>query len=289
MKFRYVLSFTAFAVIVVSCVYYIAALGVRIGPPQERINVTMQVPDINGLVVDSNVLLRGVPVGKVTAIRTTLNEATVSFYVDKNYPIPVDSEVRLENLSALGESLTGLLPRNSSGPMFYDGQQVATENVRQPASISELATSVTRVLNQMDPAALSRLVGEPDGALPSDKAVLPSLERASMLLRNAVMGMNGAGGHVLENMQTLLENAWVWPDWRRSPFSMRSVRPSTGYTDTPRTWSPRPVPPEGIRNVGRLSAAAFTPCQVVGAVNWCCSKSRLFHANSATLPTIGRA
>lgn len=254
MKFRYVLSFTAFAVIVVSCVYYIAALGVRIGPPQERINVTMQVPDINGLVVDSNVLLRGVPVGKVTAIRTTLNEATVSFYVDKNYPIPVDSEVRLENLSALGESYIGLLPRTSSGPMFYDGQQVATENVRQPASISELATSVTRVLNQMDPAALSRLVGELDGALPSDKAVLPNLERASMLLRNAVMGMNGAGGHVLENMQTLLENAgFVGP-------RLAEIAPSLYALGPPIHWLHRYAQdlvtetgsPEGIRNVGRL-------------------------------------
>ncbi|OPX11960.1 MlaD family protein [Mycobacterium sp. AT1] len=254
MKFRYVLSFTAFAVIVVSCVYYIAALGVRIGPPDKRVNVTMQVPDINGLVVDSNVLLRGVQVGKVTGIHTTLDVATVSFYIDQDYPVPVNSEVRLENLSALGESYIGLLPRTSTGPMFYDGQQVATEDVRQPASISELATSVTRVLNQMDPAALSRLVGELDGALPSDKMVLPNLERASMLLRNTVMGMNGAGGRVLENMQTLLENAgFVGP-------RLAEIAPSLYALGPPIHWLHRYAQdlvtetgsPEGIRNVGRL-------------------------------------
>ena len=104
MKIRHAVSFLAFGLIVAYSVHYIFALGVRSGPPDDRVNVAMQVTDINGLVVDSNVLLRGVPVGKVTGIDTSMQNATVHFYIDKHYPIPVDSNVRLENLSALGES-----------------------------------------------------------------------------------------------------------------------------------------------------------------------------------------
>jgi phospholipid/cholesterol/gamma-HCH transport system substrate-binding protein len=202
------------------------------------------VSDINGLVVDSNVLLRGVPVGKVTGIETSLQNATVHFYIDKQYPIPVDSDVRLENLSALGESYIGLVPRTSGGPMFHDGQQVATENVTQPASISELATNVVRVLNQMDPGQLTRLVNETDQALPPEDAVLPNLTRASTLLRDTVNGMQGRGSETLvgptlaQLTPTLLKFGPVLDRIFRVNFNI--------VTDT--------GAPESIRNFGRLVA-----------------------------------
>jgi virulence factor Mce-like protein len=191
---------------------YFATMGLRLTPPSHRTDLSMNVPDINGLVAGSNVLLRGVPVGKVTGTRTSLQAATIDFYVDGNYRIPVDTEVRLENLSALGESYIGLLPRTHHGPMLHSGQHIATEQIVQPPSISELATSVTRVLNQMEPKALARVIAESDAALPDPNTVLPNLSRASVLLNNTVNEMNGQGRVLLDNFQTLLKNAeWVSP------------------------------------------------------------------------------
>jgi virulence factor Mce-like protein len=256
MRFRYLVSFAAFTVIVGYSVYYIAGLGVRVGPPDDRVNVTMQVPDINGLVVDSNVLLRGVQVGKVTGIQTSLAGATVHFYVDKRSPIPVDSEVRLENLSALGESYIGLMPRTSTGPLMHDGQQVATEDVRQPASISELASSLERVLDQMDPVPLHRLVGELDRALPDKDVVLPNLARASVLLRNAVTGMDGRGSQTLRNLQTLLQNAgFVGPKLSEIVPALYALGPEIfGLFRAAGSLVTETGSPEGMRNVGRLLA-----------------------------------
>jgi phospholipid/cholesterol/gamma-HCH transport system substrate-binding protein len=218
--------------------------------------VSMQVPDINGLVVDSNVLLRGVPVGKVTGIDTSLQSATIRFYVDKQYPIPVDSDVKLENLSALGESYIGLVPRTSQGPMFHDGQQVATQDVQQPASISELATSVVRVLNQMDPGQLSRLVNVADQALPSQATVLPNLTRAGTLLRNTVTSMHGNGSEMIANFQTLLQNAgFVGPAISQISPVLAVLAPSLARLE----WASFYVvtdtgAPESIRNFGRFLA-----------------------------------
>jgi virulence factor Mce-like protein len=206
-KFSHVVSFAVFGLIVAVGIYYIGALGVRAGPPDDRINLAMQVDDVNGLVVDSNVLLRGVAVGKVTGIETSRQSATLHFYVDHKYQVPVDTEVRLENLSALGESYIGFVPRTDSGPMFHDGQTIATENVREPASISELSTGVVRVLNQMDPQQLTSVIAEVDSALPDQRIVLPNLVRASTLLRNMVKGLNGRGSELLTNLQTILKDA----------------------------------------------------------------------------------
>jgi virulence factor Mce-like protein len=212
MKVRDILTFIAFGAMIAVAVAYIASLGVRVGPPSDRTNLSMQVADINSLVVDSKVLLRGVQVGTVTNIRSSPNGATVDFYIDGHYQVPVDSDVRLGNLSALGESYIWLVPKSQDGPMLRDGQRIATDRVIAPASISELATSVVRVLNQADPDALKRIVNEVDTALPDANSVLPNLSHASTLLRNVAADMNGRGRDLLDNFQTLLQNAgWLGP------------------------------------------------------------------------------
>lgn len=99
---RSIATAVAFAVIVVGALGYIAALGVRTGPPAARTELSMVVTNLNGLVTGSRVLLRGVPVGAVTAVHPTVEGVTVDFYVDAAHPIPADTVVRLDNLSALG-------------------------------------------------------------------------------------------------------------------------------------------------------------------------------------------
>lgn len=207
-------SFIAFGVMLALGVAYFGELGVRVGLPEpaDRTDLSMEVADISGLVVDSNVLLRGVPVGKVTNLSTTVDRATVDFYVDEGYRIPADSDVKLANLSALGEAYIELVPRTDSGPMLQDGQRIATESVIQPLYVSDLAASMGRVLNQLDPGALDRIVNEADTAIPPPDAVLPNLVHTSMLLRNVAADMNGRGAALLDNFQTLLRNAsWVGP------------------------------------------------------------------------------
>lgn len=256
MKIRFLASFMVFALIIGYSVYYIAGFGVRISPPRDRINISMQVPDINGLVADSSVLLRGVPVGKVTAIATSLSGATVDFYIEENYRIPLDSEVRLENLSALGESYIGLVPRTTEGPMFRDGQRVATENVRQPASILEFATSVARILDQLEPVRLARITNELDNALPAAESTLPNLTRTSLLLLSAVQSMNGQGSALLENLQTLLRNAgFAGPGLAQITQPLNEAEPEiTGLLQEAERVVLTTGSPEAMRNIGRLLA-----------------------------------
>ncbi|MBI3691801.1 MAG: MCE family protein, partial [Mycolicibacterium aromaticivorans] len=196
----------------------------HIRPPDDRTNLSMSVPEVKGIVVGSNVLLRGVPVGKVTAVRSSIRDATIDFYVDHDHRIPVDTNVRLDNLSALGEAYIGLLPQADHGPVLQDGQHIATEAVTVPPSIAELATSVVRVLNQLDPGQLKRTLAEADAALPDPQQVLPNLARASLLLRNMTEGMDGRGQEVLDNAQTLLQNAgWVGPTLAEMGPSVRAA------------------------------------------------------------------
>jgi phospholipid/cholesterol/gamma-HCH transport system substrate-binding protein len=210
---RDVISYLVFAAIIAVVLGYFATLGLRVYAPSDRTNLSMDVPDVNGIVVDSNVLLRGAPVGKVTNTKASAQAATIDFYVDGRYHIPVDTEVRLENLSALGESYIELIPRSDGGQMLRDNERISAKSVVQPPSISELATSVVRVLNQLDPDALKRIISESDAALPDPNTVLPNLSRASTLFNNMLNGLNGQGRALLSNFQALLVNAeYVNPD-----------------------------------------------------------------------------
>ncbi|BDX33408.1 ABC transporter substrate-binding protein [Mycobacterium antarcticum] len=210
---RDVISYLTFAAIIAVVLFYFGTLGLRVNLPSDRTNLSMDVPDVNGLVAGSNVLLRGAPVGKVINTTTSTQAASIDFYVEGNYQIPVDTEVQLQNLSALGESYIQLLPRSDGGPMLKDNQRISTESVVQPPSISELATSVVRVLHQMDPDALARIISESDAALPDPVAVLPNLSRASTVLNNMLNGLDGQGRELLSNFQTLIRNSeWVNPN-----------------------------------------------------------------------------
>lgn len=212
MRLRDVVSFSTFGLIVVLVMGYFGSLGLRVNPPAERTNLSMAVSEINGLVAGSNVLLRGVPVGKVSQTSTSLEAATVDFWIDRHYRIPVDSEIRIDNLSALGESYIALIPRTEGGPALQDGQHIDAEAITQPPSVSELATSVVRVLDQLDAGAVQRIVDQVDAALPPPTTVLPNLSRTSMLLKNTAADMRGRGRILLDNFQALLQNAeWVGP------------------------------------------------------------------------------
>jgi phospholipid/cholesterol/gamma-HCH transport system substrate-binding protein len=207
MRVRGALSFVAFALMIVFALEYFTSMGVRLGPPVQSTVISMEVSDIHSLVAGSTVQLRGVPIGKVNGITTTIAGATVNFAIDSRYKIPVNSDVRLENLSALGEGYIELVPRSEVGPVLQDGQRIATSAVTNPPSISELATSIARVLNQLDPAALERIVNETHAALPSPATVLPNLSRTATLLRNTAATMNGKGRELLDNFQGLFRNA----------------------------------------------------------------------------------
>lgn len=256
---RDVISYLTFAAIIALVLAYFGTLGLRVSPPSNRINLSMDVPDVNGLVAGSNVLLRGAPVGKVVNTTTSIQAASIDFYIEGEYPIPVDTEVQLQNLSALGESYIHLMPRSEGGPMLKDNQRISTESVVQPPSISELATSVVRVLDQMDPDALARIIGESDAALPDPVDVLPNLSRASTVFNNMLNGLDGQGRELLSNFQTLIRNSeWVNPH-------LTSLTPDVVYIGVAGQDYLKHLPilfsrdnPEEIKNLNNLVARIQT-------------------------------
>ncbi len=234
MRIRNLLSLTGLVGIVVLGIAYLSALGVRVGLPDERSTVVMTMADTNGLVVGSSVLLRGVPVGAVSGLAPSAAGAEVTFYLEQGHRVPVDTEIRLDNLSALGETFVSLTPRTAGGPVLRDGQRVGTEQVVAQPSIAELSTRVVHLLAQTDPDQLARVIEEIDVALPSTtegtpaaRETLDNLSRVSAVLATAITSIPGRGSELLSNMQALLRNAdFVGPAIGRAGPDFADVGPA---------------------------------------------------------------
>jgi len=212
MNARTGVSMAAMLTIAIASVLYMTTLGLQVKVLEDLRSVTMTVPDTNGLVVGSRVLLRGVPIGNVTAIQPSADGVQVEWDYKRDYQIPVDSQFRLDNLSALGEPYVSVLPPSDFGPYLGDDAHIPADHVTVPTTVKELSARLTRLLEQVQPDQLQRIFRELDTALPEGTQVLQDLSRAGALLASVLIDNTNDMTDLLNNAQSLLmDSAWVGP------------------------------------------------------------------------------
>ncbi|MGW4352885.1 MlaD family protein [Nocardia sp. NPDC004582] len=187
------------------------AIGVAgVDPMAEYTTATMVLGNTAGLATGSPILLSGVKVGDVTAVRDADSGAEVRFRVTGRYPIPVDSAVSIEQLSALGEPYVEFTPKSEGGPYLRDGQTISAERISRPRSIPEVARLMTQVLNQLDPAAMSRLTDTFGGALDGTDSAMADLGRSTALLAASLDSRLPEIAKTFTDMQTMADDiGWV--------------------------------------------------------------------------------
>lgn len=183
---------------------YLSHVGLHTGAFHQVRTASMSVTDTNGLVVGSRVLLRGVAVGRVTAIRPAADNVEVSWNYDSGYRIPVASRFRLDDLSALGEAYLSVVPATESGPYLADGAVIPDSDITVPTTFQELSARLTRMLEQIQPEQVREIFRTIDVALPDDPAVLGDLSYAGTLLANTLTHQSDKLTELLTVLQPLL-------------------------------------------------------------------------------------
>ena len=190
---------------------YMDHLGLRTGVLEDVRTASLSVSDTNGLVVGSRVLLRGIPVGEITAVTPSADKVTVDWKYNSEYDIPADSRFRLDNLSALGETYLAVLPSTTSGPYLGDNALVADSQVTVPTTFKELSQRVTRLLEQVEPERLQAIFRELDIALPDGAEVIGNLETAGELLAKTIIERTGPITTLLSSIQPILMDSDTLP------------------------------------------------------------------------------
>lgn len=248
MNAKTIVSAASMLVVAIVSLWYMTTLGLQVKAFEDLKTARMTAPDTNGLVVGSRVLLRGVPIGNVTAISSASENVTIDWDYDSNYAIPESSELRLENLSALGEPFISVLPQSEAGPYLPDGAKIAPERVTVPTTVKELSARLTHLLEQIEPDQIQQIFTQLDIALPDGSATLQELSRAGSLLASMMINSNGEFSTDLDNVQTLLlDSEWLPGGLDRSSQDIaRFGAGLQGFLDAAHATSIVAPLPEGI-------------------------------------------
>ncbi|MFI5684402.1 MCE family protein [Streptomyces sp. NPDC051636] len=107
--------------------------------------------DSGGIFPGAEVTYRGVPVGRVGALRLTgADGVSVALDIDDGAPrIPADTLAVVANRSAVGEQYVDLQPRTSTGPYLLDGSTIPRGSTRVPLPPTDLVLSLDRLVNSV--------------------------------------------------------------------------------------------------------------------------------------------
>ncbi|WP_019931058.1 MlaD family protein [Nocardia sp. BMG111209] len=212
MKFGTLTSLGGIAAITIVGASYLTFGVVRAGPFADYTNATMVLTNSGGLGVNSPILLTGIEVGRVSAVRAGAGGVEVGLRIDADRRVPTDSTVTIEHLSALGEPYVEFRPRTGAGPYLRDGQRLETANVRMPLSIPDVARLVAKTIDQLDPAVMTSLVGTASQALTGTDGAIPNLARSGDLLAAAIMSRSPRIADLLNSFQAAAADMdWAGP------------------------------------------------------------------------------
>jgi phospholipid/cholesterol/gamma-HCH transport system substrate-binding protein len=143
----------AFAVVTAVGVSYVGAeyTGLVDDVLGQGYTVRADFADSGGIFPGAEVTYRGVPVGRVGALRLTGSDGvSVSLDIKDGAPhIPADTLAVVANRSAVGEQYVDLQPRTSHGPYLLDGSSIPRGSTRVPLPTTDLVLSLDRLVNSV--------------------------------------------------------------------------------------------------------------------------------------------
>jgi len=123
-----------------------------------RLTVTLELPNAGGLYRFANVTLRGVQVGKVTAVEFTPHGAQATLSLDDHPAIPAGLHAEVRSVSAVGEQYVDLLPRTDAPPYLHDGSVIASRDASVPQPVGPLLDQVSALVGSIPKEKINALL-----------------------------------------------------------------------------------------------------------------------------------
>lgn len=161
---RILVSCIGLALTLVLMATYVAITDLRINPLRKTIAVRVQLSESGGMLVNQDVTLRGIPIGRITAVNLTGDagsggvEAVAEINADVR--IPRDSPVRVSGLSAVGEQYLDFRPEHGGGPHLTDGAVINEQQTTVPMSLAQIIDDSRGALAQLDEEKVTALLSE---------------------------------------------------------------------------------------------------------------------------------
>ncbi|MFV0495303.1 MlaD family protein [Mycobacterium sp.] len=157
---RSLMSIIGLAVILLIAFSYVMIGGLRVNPVRKMMSIRVMLPESGGLLVNQDVTLRGIPIGRVRELNLTKDAVEAVVSIDARNRIPSDTPVRVSGLSAAGEQYVDFRPEHANGPYLTDGAVISEQQTTIPISLPHIIDDSRGALAQLDSDQLSALFGE---------------------------------------------------------------------------------------------------------------------------------
>ncbi|WP_025088274.1 MlaD family protein [Mycobacteroides abscessus] len=203
MRVKVLLTFAVLSVISLVGAVYMAFGVLDIASTSKTNHMTLMLNSSGGLMSTSQVTLRGIKVGRVTDIQATATGLAVSMALDSGYPIPVDSQVSVQNLSAAGEQYVEFKPVRIEPPYYSDGAVIPASKAAPVYTVSDLLQKGNALMQAMNADALETTLNNVAAGFVDNTKTIDELATTTRLFAQMVQDDKKYLSQLTGNMSTL--------------------------------------------------------------------------------------
>ncbi len=144
------LSALALVVTLLAGLTYLSFGALRWNPLKSVYRVKVQLPASGGLLVNQDVTLRGIRIGKIESLALTPDGVDAVIKVNDGVDLSESSKARVAGLSAAGEQYLDFDGGTGQAPFLADGATLAMGRTEIPVTLGELLAHSDGMLKQVD-------------------------------------------------------------------------------------------------------------------------------------------
>jgi phospholipid/cholesterol/gamma-HCH transport system substrate-binding protein len=116
-----------------------------------RTKVVAYFENSTGVFPGDDVLIRGVPVGKIDTIEPQPERAKITFWFDRNYKVPADAKAAILSPQLVTGRAIQLTPPYTGGPTMQDGAVIPQDRTAVPVEWDDIRVQLERVSQLLQP------------------------------------------------------------------------------------------------------------------------------------------
>lgn len=143
--------------------------------------------EAGGIFPDASVTYRGVPVGRVAAVRLREGGVRVDLRLASDVQVPTNVSAVVTLRSAVGEQYVDLRPETGDGPFLNPGDTIPVARTSIPLPVETLLANLDALVGSVDPEDMRILIDELGTAFAGNETALRRLlDSNNLLLADAV-------------------------------------------------------------------------------------------------------
>lgn len=160
----------------------------------------------NGIYVGDDVVILGVPVGKIEKIEPQPTRVKISFWYDNKYKVPADAKAVILSPSLVTVRAIQLTPAYVGGPVMTSGAVVPREHTAVPVEFDDLRQQLeklTQALQPTQPGGVSTLGAFINTAADNLRGQGPDIRNSVLKLSEAISALGDHSGDLFGTLKNL--------------------------------------------------------------------------------------